>query len=304
MSGILKEPFSPIREYMYEIICGTSERNNFPKSFELDRSELGTIKNQGKNWACVAEVIAQIVETFYKKEMSEGYNYAKFRSDSFNGPGLYVSTALKICKSLGNVPKELFDILVEMPELKEIVDKIPELDKYAKQYPISGYVSLSYADKQRKDSCIKDALSRQASGELKGYGLLVVSSSYFGQSHCIMLTGWDDDKDTYTIKNSYGKSYGDNGFKAIPKNAIDEVYLIMFDEITLPFTDVSPEAWYYNAVKNMYCSGLMRGTTENTFEPDKPITRAEMATLCNRMLGLIDERFTIQNKLINEKVNL
>ena len=41
--------------------------------------------------ACVAETIAQIAESFYKDEMSEGYIYGTFRNPTLKSSGLIVS---------------------------------------------------------------------------------------------------------------------------------------------------------------------------------------------------------------------
>lgn len=303
-TGVQKELFANIRVYDYETVCGASS-TEYPETFELDRSLLGDIKNQGNVGACVAEVISQLAENFYGKSMSEGYVYGRFRKNTTKGEGMVVSEALKFYKDLGTVPKDMFDILVEMPEIKSIVYGIPELDTFAKQYPIKGYTAINYADRTKRDNAIKDALTKQANGELNGYGLLAASDGYFsGGGHAIMLTGWNDKKDRYIFKNSWGEKYGDNGYGTIPKDEINSVYLIMFDDIQLPFNDVPEDAWYYSAVKNMYCAGLMNGKTENTFEPDTPITRAEMAVLMNRFSGMIDERFSIITKVMNEKLGL
>ena len=300
-TGLQKELFTNIRSYDYEVVCGASG-TEFPEVFELERSLLGDVTKQTVN-SCVANVIAQIAETFYKKKMSIGYIYGRFRDDTSKNEGMYLGSAVDFWNKLGTVPDEMMDIVKEMPEMKEIIDGIPELDRFAKQCPIKGYVSLSYADKTKRDNAIKDALTKQAKGELKGYGLLAASNNHFpGGGHAIMLTGWDDKKNKYKFKNSWGESYGDKGYGSLPKDEVNAVYLILFDDIELPFTDVSEDAWYFGAVKNMYCAGLMNGTTETTFEPDTPMTRAEMATLMNRFLGMIDERFSIMTKVINEKV--
>lgn len=300
-TGLQKELFTDIRSYDYEVVCGASG-TEFPEVFELDRNLLGDVTKQTVD-SCVAHVIAQIAETFYKKKMSIGYIYGRFRKETSKGTGMIMSDAVNFWNQLGTVPAEMMDIVEEMPEMKEITDGIPELDKYAKQCPIKGYVAINYADKTKKDNAIKDALTKQANGELKGYGLLAASNDYFqGGGHAIMLTGWDDKNKKYKFKNSWGESYGDKGYGSIPKDEVNAVYLILFDDIKLPFTDVSEDAWYFGAAKNMYCAGFMNGTTETTFEPDKPMTRAEMATLMNRFLGMVDERFSIMTKVINEKL--
>lgn len=49
------------------------------------------------------------------------------------------------------------------------------------------------------------------------------------------------------------------------------------------FTDVARDAWYAEAVEYCAAQGLMIGNGEGTFEPNRPITRAELATVLMRM---------------------
>ena len=51
----------------------------------------------------------------------------------------------------------------------------------------------------------------------------------------------------------------------------------------LPFDDVKPGDWYYDAVAYAYENGLFNGTGETTFSPEAPMTRAMFVTvLANR----------------------
>jgi hypothetical protein len=52
----------------------------------------------------------------------------------------------------------------------------------------------------------------------------------------------------------------------------------------------------------MYFNGYMKGTSETTFEPDKPMTRAEVATLIYRVLESVDDRFDIVNREMNRMI--
>jgi 3',5'-cyclic AMP phosphodiesterase CpdA len=52
-----------------------------------------------------------------------------------------------------------------------------------------------------------------------------------------------------------------------------------------PFVDVSPDRYYYDAVRWMYTEGITKGTTPSTYAPDRPITRAEVAALLWRYAG-------------------
>ena len=51
----------------------------------------------------------------------------------------------------------------------------------------------------------------------------------------------------------------------------------------LPFDDVSDGAWYFDAVREVYCAGLMFGRTDTQFAPQGELTRAELVTVLYRM---------------------
>ncbi len=51
------------------------------------------------------------------------------------------------------------------------------------------------------------------------------------------------------------------------------------------FTDVDAKAWYADAVKYAVQNGLLKGTSDTTFEPDSTLTRAMVATVLYRMAG-------------------
>lgn len=53
----------------------------------------------------------------------------------------------------------------------------------------------------------------------------------------------------------------------------------------LPFVDVPKGAYYAEAVRWAYEKGITLGRDESHFEPDKPITRAEMVAMLYRALG-------------------
>ena len=53
---------------------------------------------------------------------------------------------------------------------------------------------------------------------------------------------------------------------------------------TNPFTDVASNDWYYFAVLNAVGFGWITGYSDGTFRPNASITRAEVATIVNRML--------------------
>lgn len=53
-------------------------------------------------------------------------------------------------------------------------------------------------------------------------------------------------------------------------------------EITKKFDDVADSAWYAPAVNTLASMGILTGTSDTTFEPNRSITRAEFAAICTR----------------------
>ena len=55
-------------------------------------------------------------------------------------------------------------------------------------------------------------------------------------------------------------------------------------DVTNPFTDIAMNDWYYTAVTSAVSYGWITGYSDGTFRPNASITRAEVATIVNRML--------------------
>ena len=56
-------------------------------------------------------------------------------------------------------------------------------------------------------------------------------------------------------------------------------------DITTVFKDVKAGKWYTKAIDYVYTNGLMKGMTEDTFEPDTTMSRAMVVTVLYRMDG-------------------
>ena len=275
-NGIISENPS-IRLYDFETAVGAAD-GNFPERFTLPRT--AEVKNQGATNSCCGCAMATIAEYIWEKEFSEGWSYAKFRTHS--GEGLYMQKALDMWKKIGALPAADFGALCEMPEIRELAEKHPELLEIAAKYKIRGYAGLNYALRDKRDKAIKQAL-------MSGIPVLA-AITYMGGGHAVALDGWDDKKDCYTIQNSYGRGWGENGYGEIKKSALNDVYAILCDEPTLPFEDVSPDRWSYSAIKHMYMSGLLKGVSDTSFEPERAVTREELAAVLDRLCEKTDER--------------
>jgi len=71
------------------------------------------------------------------------------------------------------------------------------------------------------------------------------------------------------------------------------------------FKDVPADHFYYDSVIAAAASGLVNGYEDNTFRPDNTITRAEVVTVINRLLGLKTSDKTVSlTHLENEFVDI
>lgn len=62
-----------------------------------------------------------------------------------------------------------------------------------------------------------------------------------------------------------------------------------------PFTDVSADGWYNNAISTLSSAGIVNGYPDDTFRPDAPITRAKFAAIAARFSEVVyngGNRFT------------
>lgn len=64
--------------------------------------------------------------------------------------------------------------------------------------------------------------------------------------------------------------------------------------VTQKFTDVKKGAWYVNHVQYVFDQGIMSGKSEDTFDPNGNLTRAEFATVLYSLAGKPDVTYTSQ----------
>ena len=294
---------SPIRDYEYSAINGSTEKN-FPIEYTVKYTG-AEIKDQGNYPFCVACALATVLEAWIQKIygeniiISETFNFGALRKDALAINGMIHSEALKMQTEIGSVSKDIFDVVLGMPEIYNEIQKISGLFEEAKKWRFANYVKLNNGDTKtgrQKDLEIKDALTKY------DVPLFAISPHHFGGSHAIAIIGWDDNSDSYIIKNSWGESYGDKGNAKIPKSEIREVYLLLYEPIKLPFTDVKEDDWFYDYVKQAYLSGIINGKTETTFEPNMNITRAEAATMISRLENKIDKAIEMMNDVLRMEI--
>lgn len=105
------------------------------------------------------------------------------------------------------------------------------------------------------------------------------------------------DNGEYRIRfvNSWGPEWGDHGcgYLDTDVNRFEEAFAIVdnINEVKskLRFDDVPDDAWFAKEIERAAELGLIKGTGENVFEPDAPITRAQAAVMMMRLYDKIME---------------
>lgn len=268
------------RVYTYEAVGGAE----IPKTFTI--MDLPKVKNQGSVNSCCACAAAEIMEILNSREFdnhtefSEGYIYGRCRSESGKYEGMYPDLLVEELRKKGSVPTTLFNKSFEMPEMQEILKNhksIEELDGIAEKYRIKGYVAFL----GKKYDEMKEAVF------FHEVPLLAISRNYFGGSHAVIIIGYTESG--FIIQNSWGEKWGNKGRKEIPFEAIDYAYLLIDEVFELNFKDVKESDWFYKAVKEAVFGGLMKGRSEDIFDPTAPCTRAELAQFGVNLLKKIEE---------------
>lgn len=74
-------------------------------------------------------------------------------------------------------------------------------------------------------------------------------------------------------------------FKKGLSTTLNEMTIVVGNPVSVEFTDVSPDAWYYEAVNYVAENGIMIGVGNNRFSPTRAMNRAELVTMLYRLAG-------------------
>ena len=126
------------------------------------------------------------------------------------------------------------------------------------------------------------------------HGTVTASPKWASSGRIVTLTvtpdeGYELAALTVTDKNGNDVALTNNGdgtytFK-MPASKVTVKATFIKDLVTLPFTDVSADDWFYDPVCYVYSQGLMTGTSATTFEPNTSLSRAMLVAVLHRLEG-------------------
>lgn len=253
-----------------------------PDRFVIPEDRIPKPWSQGVYNCCVAASVTKVLEVInYIKTgkytmFSKGYTYGRHsRPDKTQG-GMDYEYLMGSLLQHGTIPEEMFPYLNEIPDIIEDITEHPNIflfDKEAEKTKIKSFQKI-VGNVYFLENVKKLLYDKQ----------MPLVGNMVGKRHCTVIVGWDRDKllyqnhdgrDTLT-KGEFNEAYYlDGGIEMPDKNS------------KLPFEDVKETDWFYEDVKFAFDKGLMYGTRANIFEPNKPLTRAEISTIIHRVIKYI-----------------
>ena len=207
--------------------------------YDKNKEFFPEIVDQGNIESCVPTCISTI---YYYLTMKQS-NYLNFRISRLylyyqvrklydnvsTDDGSSIKDCINILHKDGIVPEFLYPYITS----KVFNNPSDFLDRYSRFCKCLGFKNISR--KEIKQKLLQDhpilcgikLFDSVYSDEVKNTGIIKFSEEYdkILGGHCIILIGFDDDKKHYKFINSWGVSWGDNGFGYLPYDYIKNIKL-------------------------------------------------------------------------------
>lgn len=297
------------RDYMFtDIITGVGKLPSSYVNPDLEKIEPYAL-NQGTTMECVCCALAhlkwliEIKQNGNKEMFSPSYLYGNHAWDDALEGGCYPRCVLSqhikfgICK-LKYFPK-WYDrkpmANYEYRQNKEYLDKLA--------YP---YRSNSYYSCATSIDTIKRAVMLRGGCmiccpvyDTLGYSTSAIidapNINYIYGYHEMLVVGWDDDRNSWIVLNSYGSIYDDIDNPNIKRpymrlsydypineshTLVDDINEVKKEEEEM-FKDIENH-WAKDIIEMAHKIGAIDGYDDGTFKPDNYATRAELVVLLDR----------------------
>lgn len=246
MSRKLNFKKSPVdtRDYILKINERSVENNE-----RIDLSSFcSTIKNQGSIGSCTAHASVALMEFMFKKFniitdqdlFSEKFVYYTTRVKIENispteDSGCYLRDTMKGLRAYGSALEASFPYLKESEKDCDISEcPSDSVFNEASKYQIIRYVSISDDNPSVRLDKLKTVL-KEGYGFVGGFlfyeTTLQDNNGFIGNpdsneepigGHAVLFVGYDDSKSVFKFKNSWGQSWGENGYGFLPYSYVLE----------------------------------------------------------------------------------
>ena len=177
---------------------------DIPSTYSFEKF-MGKIIDQGNKPICVPCAISSIIEWNSKvnhKNIQMSLDYIFDQRSDKSLEGMQIKEALQFMKTYGYVTEDDYKKIKDINELKKKGIKIKNYAKVNSDWAAKMSIFMN-------GPCILGVIVRDNSGKEDFWN----GSSIIG-GHAVSAVGFDEDG--FIIKNSWGYSYGNNGYGIIP----------------------------------------------------------------------------------------
>ena len=228
------------RDQLYEI-PKLLARKQLPKRIDL-RSSYGHVYDQGELGSCTANALALAfdftrtkigLEALQPSRLFLYYNERALENTINEDCGAELRTGVKVCAKFGGCTEALwpYDIsrFTDMPS-QACFDE-------AQQHRAKAYLRLNNSSERQLKACLADGFTFACgisvyesfeSDKVASTGIVPIpdtsTEELFG-GHAVTCLGYDDDKQWFIMRNSWGEAWGDKGHFYIPYKYLTDLSL-------------------------------------------------------------------------------
>lgn len=226
--------------------------------------------------SCGVLQILNLKKTGERRRFSPTYMFARYRQGGGKSRGIFEGELKDGLLNLGACFYEDcpdYSIAESAAALAYVENHKEELDDKAKAYR-ARILKIVAKNRAELFGAIKAAIKERQEPIL---GAIDTGET----NHAVCFVGYDGDKIAYRTSDGYEVIRYTN-YEDIKWGYTME---LLSEEKTenIGFEDVSENDWFFDAVKYCANSGLMTGTGEGKFEPNRALTRAELAQVLFNM---------------------
>ena len=284
-----------------EILGRNDHVNGYPLVFEV------LVSDDGENFEKIMDVdwtgVSVSYGCLYGFDLPEGVNTRYLRlhfTDSYISASPYKPVSIAELYLYATPFGELDDLIREAETVLELLDD--EAAKAALQEAI--WAAVDYEQTAQSEDGLEEQIQslteaiETARPSIKAYtvrydlnggtGEISEKKTTFEGSGLIpeevpsrtgyVFDGWTADGIEVTEETKYSDLVADESVMEITLQA-------RWKAVELPYVDVDPNGYYYEAVRSLYEKGIMTGMDETHFEPGTELARAQLVTILYRMAG-------------------
>jgi C1A family cysteine protease len=224
------------RDFSYTLIQPTIE--TLPETVDL-RSQCSLIESQGSLGSCTACALVGNLELLKKKELNKVLNFSRLflyynerliRKTTDTDSGASLRDGIKTLVKAGDCPEDLWPYEIEKFTLKPSEQAYQSADDYqiTSYYRINSTSEMKHTLSTGFPFVFGFAVYESfESPEVAQSGIVPMpqATERMIGGHAVMAVGYEDKKEQFIVRNSWGEGWGDKGYFYMPYAYLSSSFL-------------------------------------------------------------------------------